>query len=211
MNILKKSALASAVACTMALASQVAHADLIIMANGSQVGPTDTTNNSTSYTGTIGGFNVNVLSATGAAAFGPSGDLLDVGSLDVSTAGTGTLKLMFIETNLSSAPGSAAFQIDYSGLIKGATVTRSWFVDAGNGGTEATMLGSASGQGGSFVASPVSLSGSFSLTEEIDITATAQGAKLSSDDTISVPEPAMLSLMGLGLSALAFARRRKSI
>ena len=212
MNTFKKLSLASAVACTMALASQAAPADLIITANGTQVAD-DTSNTVTSYSGTTGGFTINVLTAAGVTAFGNSGNLFDVGSLNISTAGGGALTLLFTETNLTSSAASQAFQLDFSGVLSGVSVTRSVYFDGTNSALETSLLGSTTGGNSSFLSAPVSISGPFSLTEEIDVTANpqAQGATLSSDDKIMVPEPAALSLMGLGLSALAFARRRKTI
>ena len=59
--------------------------------------------------------------------------------------------------------------------------------------------------------SGLDLSGPFSLTETINITATGSGGKSSTNDDVAVPEPALLSLFGVGLTAIGLMRRRKTI
>lgn len=205
-----KSLVAAVAFASLALGAQAARADLIIFANGGQVAD-DATNTVASFSGAVGGFNINVVSAAGVNAFGGSGELLDVGSLDISTSGSGTITLKIEETNLTGAGAAQAFQLAFSGLVNNALVSRSLYFDAANSGAESSLLGSVKGASGSFVAGPFALSGPYSLTEEITLTATGSGAKLSSDDSVSVPEPAVLSLLGAGLSVLGLARRRRSI
>ncbi|HVJ55733.1 MAG TPA: PEP-CTERM sorting domain-containing protein [Aliidongia sp.] len=189
------------------LVSTQAHATLIISANGTSMG-SDSTNMATSFTGSVGGFNINIVSAIGQAAFGSNGELLDVSSLDVSSGGSGTLKLLITETGVT-ASALANFAASFTGNITGANVTRSIYLDTTNSGLESTLIGSTTLASQAFSLSNVSLSGPFSLVEEIDITAFNAGATLSSDDNVTVPEPMSLALVGAGLLGLGLIRRRK--
>ena len=211
MNTFRKSVLATAVVFGLAVASQ-ARADLIISVNGGpNVGSADTTNTISSFSGAVGAFNINSIVAVGVGAFGTSGDLFDVSSLNVSTSGSGSLAVAVTETNLSLSAAQSQFQVDFSGTINAANVVRSFYIDPTNSGATTTLLGTSTLADASFFTAGIPLSGEFSLTEVINITAAGGGAKLSGDDNVAVPEPGVLSLMGLGLSAVAFLRRRKSI
>ena len=208
MNLLRHTISAGALAIALTVASQ-AHANLIITINGSQVA-NDPTNTSAVFVGPVAPFNINIVAGTGVNAFFGSGELLDVSSNNTSN-GAGSLKIQITETNLTLGSGSFVFNLDFTGTLTGLTATRSIFLDAANGvNAETTLLGSTTS--GNLVVSslPQSLSGLFSLTEEIDLTATAAGNSLSVDDKVSVPEPGSLALLGAGLVGFGwFARRRR--
>ncbi len=207
----RRSSLWAAAFGAAALVSTEANANLIISANGTTVSNTDIANMTASYTGSIGGFNINNLFVAGAAAFGGNGLLLDVTSLDISTLGSGTLKLLFTETNLTGISPSV-FNSEFSApTFKNISATRSFFLDTTNQGLTTTLLGTTSNSNAIITSAPQILSGPYSLTEEVDLTALSVGATLSADDQVSVPEPASLGLFGAGLVVIgALLRRRRS-
>jgi hypothetical protein len=68
------------------LVPNAAKADLIINVNGTQQA-NDPTNTFAIFTGSVGNFNINSITATGVTALGGSGTLLDIGSLNVNSTG----------------------------------------------------------------------------------------------------------------------------
>ncbi|HET7880105.1 MAG TPA: hypothetical protein VFL55_04410 [Acetobacteraceae bacterium] len=190
----------------LAISAQQAHANLIISVNGTQEA-TDPTNTFATFTGAVGSFNLNTISMVGLSAFGGNGTLVDNGSLNISTSGAGTLNIKLTETNLAGA-STIPFSGLFTGTMTNATVSRSFYVDPTNAGLMTTLLGSTTTSGGSFFDS-VHLSGPYSLTEYISITATGPGATLSADDTVKAPEPISLSVLGFGLLGLGMVRHRR--
>ncbi len=196
----------------IALAGAVpAHADLIIKANGVTVA-SSANNDFTSFVGSVGSFNINVLSAIGVDSLPGTGILMDNGSLSVSSSGAGTLVITFIQTDLTSASATQSFFGEFSAVsLTNMTATRSFYADATNNGLATTLLGTTSGANASYSSAPVALSGLYSITEVVSITALGGGAALlSADDNIRIPEPLTLGLFGMALVALGLVRQRRT-
>lgn len=216
---MKVIAFAMVAATLMAAAvSTPANASLVISINGTTEA-TDPTNTIASFNGAvpINGFNVNQITALGVNAFGGSGELLDVSSLELATlTGATSLQILITETGLT-LPTNALFS-QLTATATDSTVKMSLFADPTNTGSETISLSSSGpttsvGSSAGAVTNLTSFTpkGLFSLTEEIDITALGAGAKLSADDSVAaVPEPSTWAMMILGFLGIGFlAYRRK--
>jgi hypothetical protein len=187
--------------------STQAHATLVITVNGS-IAATDPTNSFASYSGAIGAWNINQIHMVGVNSFGGNGTLTDNSSLNVSTNGQGgSLTILLTETGLT-ANAPSTFLSTFTGQLTNATATRSFYIDPTNNGLLTTLLGSTL-LGNETFAQVLNLPGAFSLTEQIVLTANGVGAYLSSDDSVRVPEPASLGILGIAMLGLGTITRRR--
>ena len=158
----------------------------------------------------VGNFTVNVSTgitkpAQGSAAF----PFMDLNTVNTSTGGGGTLVLEFSETGFT---GTGAANIFWGGTAAG-TATYQVFYDPGNVVfTATTQLGTSGLQGPGAYSGTLTggaASGTYSLTQRV--TYIHQGSGVSSGDhALSIPEPGILSLLGVGLAGIGLIRRRLS-
>jgi len=197
------------------LLTSVARADTVsigLYESGYGLSTVATGSGSALFAGSYGTFTFNTITAVGTPPL-PQPQL-DSTSIDVSSSTSGTIVIYVTEQGITWPTGVfgvlSGFTMNI--LTSGWTVTEATYVDAGNGlyaltsplgSWTFTGLGSAS----SANLTP-SLSSPFSETEVFTIAANGTGRSNGTIATQLVPEPATLSLLGMGLLSLLGLRKK---
>jgi len=222
-----RASVCAAILGVAALAASPAWADFVIYGGSSYSSVSElddicagsTCNGQTNWGGTVNGFSANMF-ITGVDLVGPN-ELMDLENFEIDNkSGANSLTLEVTETNLTSLNSVEEMLSTFSGNIKNTLdVTTTFYVNLDNAGydTHGTSIdigsitcdsGKCSVWGTNTEANVSGFTGKFSLTEEIDITNAGKNAQLSSDDNVSIPEPASLGLLGMGLLAFGAMRWR---
>lgn len=156
-----------------------------------------------SYLGHTASFTTVTVSALGSGVL-PEPDL-DTTTIDATTHSSGTLTIDVLETGLTTPINHLTSAFSTSKLPAGWTVAESTFI---NGVLVDSQTFAATG--GVDKTSAVSVGATYTEMEQYVITATHSGSIAAGITTTSVPEPATLTLIGMGLLGLLGIRKKEN-
>jgi hypothetical protein len=214
MNTLRKSLALAALAVVAGSAGQARAEIFLTVSDGVNTGSANDSASPgiASYSGTIGNFTTSIDVGTGYPAIGAQSDpILDLTSLDLTTGTAGgTLTVSLTETGFTTTTDTRQFLSDITGVYSYSNATMSTYFDTSDTpfGT-GTLLASGLLDNQQSLVSVPPITGPYSLTEIVTVTAGADALASIDAGIVATPEPGSLPLLGAGLLALALGLRHK--
>ncbi len=165
-----------------------------------------------SWTGSLGGFDFNVVSGSDVSP-------IDFGSTSLNSKSTtgaaGPIYVYVTETDLTTSKSSLTFKstLTENELSPGWSITETTFQDNSNtpyGMANLLLSYSASTDFDVWGVKTIFTSSPFSLTEMYVITASGAGQALSTEHISSIPELSTWAMMAVGFAGLGFAAFRRA-